>query len=145
MTTKFWKTSNFKVLAQEWETRLKESGFVDAEKTLGADRILKKSANYAFRRAETTDIIRETKLAYFLALARHITNERHFSDKSDRFIMEKTAEGWTIKEISFAMQSLGLRKSNRDTIRYIRRRYEHRWRMREWTPQQMVSRKPKSK
>lgn len=141
--TKFWKTPKFRLAAAEWEARLKASGFKDAEKTWNGERVLKQTADHAYWRRGTSDLVREAKLTYFLALAQHITNERRWSDKSDRFIMERTAEGWTIKEISVAMEKAGLRKSNRDTIRYIRRRYEHRWGIRKWTPQQMVSRKPK--
>jgi len=143
--SKFWKSRQFKEIAADWDKKLQATGFVDAEKEWNGRRVLKQTADYAYRRRETTELIRETKLNYFLALASHITKERHFADKSDRFIMEKTADGWTIQEISLAMQSLGMRKSNRDTIRYIRRRYEHKWRIREWTPQEMVSRKPKLK
>lgn len=143
--TKYWKTPRFKSLSVEWEARLKASGFKDAEKTWNGERVLKQTADHAYWRQGTVELVREAKLNYFLALSQHILLERKWTDKADRFIMERTAEGWTIQEISSAMQALKLRKSNRDTIRYIRRRYEHKWRIREWTPAQMVSRKPKSR
>lgn len=138
---KFWERPEFKSLEREWNMRLLASGFEDAEKVVGGERQLKQSAEYAYRRAETVEIIRETKLAYFTLLAQRIADERCFEDASDRLIMELTAEGATIRAISQELKRLGMPKSNRDTIRYVRRRYEDRWGIRKWNPRDMVSRK----
>ena len=67
--------------------------------------------------------------------------ETEFEDEADRLIMEWTAEGREIKEISIELKKLGMRKSYRNTIRFVRRRYEDKWGIREWKPEEMVSRK----
>lgn len=134
----------FKQLLGEWNKKLEDTGFQDAEKEIAGERVLKQTSDYAFR--ESVEVIREAKLQYFTILAQKISDEREFDDAWDRLIMERTAEGWSIKEISEELKSLkpGDRertKHNRDTIRYVRRRYEHRWGIKVWLPHQMQSRK----
>jgi hypothetical protein len=136
---KFWRTREFERLAQEWERHLSESGFRDAEMTVKGDRILREPANNAVRRR--SQVVREAGAEYFALLAEKFAQETDFADESDRLIMEATVNGWTIKEISQYLSQYGLKKANRDTIRYIRRRYEMRWRIRHWEPWQMISRK----
>lgn len=138
---KFWRTERFAELNKEWEEKLKEAGFEDAEEQVGGEKRLKQHSAYAYRRQECTQITRETKLSYFMLLAERVNSERKFDDESDRLIMTRTSEGWTIQEISTELKALGRRKFNRDTIRYIRRRYENRWGIRSWKSEQMVSRR----
>ncbi len=138
---KFWRSSEFEALNKEWSQKLTEAGFEDCEKEIAGQRVLKQSADYAYRRKECTEIYRESKLTYFMLLAEHLTKEKNFDDESDRLIMSWTAEGWTIKEISRELRRLGKIKHNRDTIRYIRRRYENRWGIKNWKTEQMVSRR----
>lgn len=153
---KFWRSSQFESLNQEWEKKLKESGFQDVEKKVGREKVLKQSSDYAYRRREATEIVRDAKLTYFTLLSQWISAEKEFFDpqltltfnpqfeiqNADRLIMERTAEGKTIREISRELKSLGMHKFNRDTIRYIRRRYENKWGIKNWKPEQMVSRRP---
>lgn len=134
----------FKQLLGEWNLKLEASGFKDAEKEVAGERVLRQSSDYAFR--ESVEVIRETKLQYFTILAQKIAEESQFSDEWDRRIMEMTAEGCSIKEISEELRTLKPEgrertKHNRDTIRYVRRRYEHRWGIKVWLPHQMQSRK----
>lgn len=136
-----WRSKEFEALQKEWDERLKETGFEDIEKNIGGERVLKQSSDYAYRRKEHTQVYRENKLSYFMLLAEFLAKERNFDDESDRLIMMRTSDGWTIQEISQELKSLGKNKFNRDTIRYIRRRYENRWGIRAWKPEQMVSRK----
>lgn len=139
--TKFWRSNEFNALNKEWEQRLTEAGFEDCEKEIAGERVLKQSSDYAYRRQECTEVYRESKLTYFMLLAEHLTKERSFEDESDRLIMTWTADGWTIQEISRELQRLGKIKHNRDTIRYIRRRYENKWGIKIWKLEQMVSRR----
>lgn len=150
-----WKSKEFKKLKKEWEQNLKNSGFVDVEKDIGGDRVLKQSSDYAFRRKETTQDVREAKETYFALLSEWVQKESFEDDvysqltlfkelqniSPDRLIMERTAEGKTIQEISREMKLLGLFKHNRDTIRYIRRRYEDKWGIKSWNKEEMVSRR----
>jgi len=137
---KFWQTKSFKQLNEAWGKKLKESGFKDAEKN---ERFLKQKASYSYRRKYITEEMREAKRQYFGLINENIGKELGFHDDSDRFIMEKTGEGWKIREISEALKSAGMKKHNRDTIRYIRRRYENKWGIKNWTQNEMVSRKVK--
>lgn len=134
----------FRQLLGEWNKRLEQEGFQDAEKDVAGERVLRKSADYPFR--EAVEVIRETKLQYFTILSQKISEEREFDDEWDRLIMERTADGWSIREISDELKGLKpddreRTKHNRDTIRYVRRRYEHRWGIKVWLPHQMQSRK----
>ena len=137
---KFYQSNDFKKLEEEWTQKLAENGFQDAEKKIAGERVLRQSADYAFRRKEHDQIYREAKLEYFSLLSAKMSTAK-FEDQSDRLIMQRTADGKSISEISNELKSLGWKKHNRDTIRYIRRRYETRWGIRHWKPQDMVSRK----
>ncbi len=137
---KFWKSGEFKSLEKEWSQKLAEAGFEDAEKEIAGERKLKQAADYAYRRKEHTETYRDAKLTYHSLLSQKLHDAR-FDDESDKLIMERTAEGWTIQEISKELKHLKMIKHNRDTIRYIRRRYETRWGIRCWHPKDQVSRK----
>lgn len=143
MSQKFWRTNQFETLKAEWEKKLKESGFEDAEADIGGERHLKQRASnpYAHRYRCEEELPRESKLTYFLLIAQMCAREQDFKDTSDRLIMERTSEGWTITEISKELKKRALFKHNRDTIRYIRRRYEAKWGIRIWSREQMVSRR----
>ena len=129
-----------KELQKKWDRILAETGFEDIEKEIGGERVLKQSADYAFRRKEHTEIYREAKLNYHCLISARL-HTTQFDDASDRLIMERTAEGRSIQEISAELKNLGWRKHNRDTIRYIRRRYETRWGIKSWKEEDCVSRK----
>src|SRR5665213_3798234 len=126
-----------KALQKKWDRILAETGFEDIEKEIGGERVLKQSADYAFRRAEHTETYREAKLTYHSLISEHL-HTSIFDDASDRLIMERTAEGSSIAEISAELKDRGWRKFNRDTIRYIRRRYETRWGIRHWQQRDMA-------
>lgn len=162
---KFWRSSEFKKLQSEWEEKLRQSGFEDAEKEVGGDRVLKQRADYAYRSSTTATI--EAKEEYFQLLSSWVRIETQFDGESffqlplplpgvdplelkrnissDRLIMEMTAAGKNIQEISRELKRRRMEKHNRDTIRYIRRRYEDRWGIRRWTREQMVSRRVRLK
>ncbi len=167
---KFWKHPAFEALNREWTQRLKEVGFEDCEQEIKGEMRLKESRSSLFNyqlygtrqktkavdgkvqkvsghdhfKEESYELAFEkieSKRRYFELIAQFFSDERWFEDDSDRLIMQRTSEGWTIAEISKELRSLGKFKFNRDTIRYIRRRYENKWGVRHWKPEQMVSRK----
>lgn len=151
---KFWNNPRFEALNRKWNERLKDSGFKDAEKGTVEERRLKTAAMDPFykksRRGREalciSQLKMDTDLLYIEALLEGIRTEPHFTDEFDRLIMEKTAECRSIKEISDELKSLlpkGRQRSkhNRHTIRYIRRRYEHKWGIRYWRPDQMMPKK----
>lgn len=147
---KFWETQSFQRLEKEWHEKLKSAGFKDEEKKIDGDWALKHNSSCYGRFGNRFTALRAIKLdpgqieqrsTYYLLLSQRLNQNPDFMDESDRIIMQKTAEGWSIREISDELKRLKLTKFNRDTIRYVRRRYEHKWGIRQWMPIQMVSRK----
>lgn len=148
---KFWKSKEFEAKQKEWDRKLEESGFSDAEISKDGERFLKVRTSEIMQRGRLfnafTGISRESSEEYFRILSQKISQEAAFEDELDRLIMERTAEGKTIKEISNELKKMLIpgqtrNKHDRNTIRYIRRRYENKWGIRIWTPFQMMSRKP---
>lgn len=147
-----WHSKLTSELIRTWDQKLKESGFEDAEeegrnarflKEGSRDRLCKKGPKNIF----VTELVVSTSSTYYQMLSDNLHTEQNFADDFDRQIMEMTAEGKSIKEISIALKALvptGKKrgKFNRDTIRYVRRRYEQKWGIREWSKEQMTSRKP---
>jgi hypothetical protein len=145
---KFYRAKSFHELKAHWDNVLKEDGFKDIEKEIAGTTVLKTCSMSVFYRRgekniEITELVKENRTIYYQILTESIAKEQHFDDESDRLIMERTAEGFKISDISLELKSLGRTKFNRDTIRYIRRRYEHRWKIRQWSQMDMVSRKKK--
>lgn len=141
---KFWKSPEFEAQKKEWEEKLQESGFEDAETEISGERKLKTYTAGSWCKI-TTHVQGEAKLKYFMLIAQFVMEERDFDDENDKFIMEKTSDGWSITEISRELRKFPGRlrgKHNRNTIRHVRRRYETRWGIREWATEQMMPKKP---
>lgn len=150
---KFWQSKKFEDLNTEWRARLKASGFIDAEKEVNGELVLAHNraseGGFGSHLRATPRAQRESKAEYFILLFQHVTREQAFEDELDRLIMERTAEGRRIKEISEELKSAlpegRLRsKHHRNTICFVRRRYENKWGIKVWKPEQMVSRKKKA-
>lgn len=148
---RFRKSSEFQKLKSDWDKKLKDSGFVDAEREVDGFVKLKVATSDTGRfgdifRHSKDKVKREAQQEYFHLLSQAVSRATDFEDDSDRLIMERTAEGKTIREISIELRSLlpedrQRSKHNRDTIRYVRRRYENKWGVKSWKPEQMTSRK----
>lgn len=153
---KFWKSKEFENLKKEWDRKLAETGFEDAEKEVGGEAVLKKisvtsgreGGVYRHVKGKDRTIEIAEKEEYFRLMAQGFYQEKEFEDELDRLIMERTIEGRPIKEISTELK-LKLEegkksgKFHRNTIRFIRRRYETKWGVRKWSPMEMISRKVK--
>lgn len=137
---KYWQTRKFNQLHDEWYEKLKSKGFVDQEKKIGSKYELIQQSSNVYRQA--SDVIRENKIAYFDLLQEHIAKDI-FSNEVHKVIMERRALGFKIKEIVSTLEELGLRSDrktkniDRKTIRYIIRNYEHKWKIRYWTKDQL--------
>lgn len=147
---KFWKSKEFNALRIEWNKKLEASDFKDAEKDINYTRFLKDptagNGGWLHHHLSANVFVREEKETYYRILSQKFQEEKNFEDEEDRLIMELTVDGKTITEISSIIKarlSDGRKRSkhNRDTIRYIRRRYENKWGIRCWKPEQMTSRK----
>jgi hypothetical protein len=135
-TTSFWRTPQFLSLQEEWYSKLKDDGFNDIEQTIGIDNfILIKHSSNAYQ--NTTDKhVRLNKEQYFLLLTECVNNNTCDNDV-DTLIMTKRADGVQINAISNELKALQLTPSHRETIRVIIRKYENRWGIRSWQPQQL--------
>lgn len=139
---KYWESREFECLEAEWDQKLKEAGFEDAEEKVKGERLLK----YRFDRSlfcwkDRDELTHEARQHYFLMLSELVDRETEFAHESDKIIMERTAEGRKISEISKELKTLKKFKSHPNSIRFVRRRYEHKWGIKSWMPEQMVSRK----
>lgn len=138
---KFWKSTQFEELKGEWDRRLRESGFEDAEKEVGGERVLKSPSAYAYRNKDRNHL-KQADLEYCQMVMECISREENFKDDLDRIIMERTADGKSIAEISRELKTMLPKdrvrsKHGRWAIRYVRRRYEHKWGIRTWKPEEM--------
>jgi hypothetical protein len=123
----FWKTQSFHQHHRLWERKLKENGFEDCEIERKGERFLKQYSHNCYRQASPLE--RETRLNYYCLigrLANSITNER------DKLILTLHSEGLTNQAI---LKLTGIK--HRNTITHIIRRYQHKWQIRTWKPNQM--------
>lgn len=121
MKRKFWQTEKFKELQRNWESRLKTSGFIDAE----VDGRLRQNASNCYR-TQILSVI-ENKLRYY-ELIGHYHHEEDFSDPVEKYVMERRATGISIKQIGKELKERG-KKNSRETIRKIIRFYEKKWQL----------------
>lgn len=137
----FWRESKFKDLKIRWYKALEEDGFEDIE-TL--DEELKQPCKNGYQRfSGKSKDLREIKLEYYLRLG-HALQEQGCDHDIDTLIMQRTSEGFSVKEICEELKTIKSSR-NRNTIRWIRRKYENRWGIRKWKPEQMRSARMPSK
>jgi len=133
----FWESDSFKKLQQKWYEKLKKSGFDDAERVVGDELKLKQRATNAYVQAPR--VVRQAKLDYYRALCEYVHREK-FKNEADELIMLRRSEGITIKQISKELKKLGF-KHHRQTIRYVIRKYEHRWNIKKWSLDKLTSKR----
>ena len=134
MEKKFYQTPEFRKLECEWERKLAADGFSDIEETVGSE---KKLAQYALRFGSRQEhfVQKEAKIRYF-QLLQGAACQAHFDNDLDRLVMSMKAEGARITEICRVLLKKGILKY-RGTIRLIIRKYENRWGIRNWKPEQL--------
>jgi hypothetical protein len=133
---KIYQSRQFLELSREWDTKLQRSGLVDIEETVGGEKVLKQNSANAFRQASRIE--RDTRPEYFSMIA-ECWHKENWQCPIDRCIMLGVSEGLKIKDISLLVNKLlGPRKSERKTIRYIIRKYEHKWGIRLWRKDQLT-------
>ena len=125
MAKKFYQTDEFLRISKEWEKRLEKSGFIDAEK--GQQTVIR------YRQNDNEWI--ESKALYYQALQECVSRAR-FDCEIDRIVMTLKAEGARITEICAALLANGFKKY-RGTVRLVIRKYEAKWGIRTWKPEQL--------
>lgn len=132
-------------LYEKWNKKL---GFQDLEKLLvkkdktgkpvNAQLILKKDAvDDAFRDLPTAEVTR--KFDYYHSMSTYAQQEK-FDDEADRIVMQMRGEGTPIKDICAALKKQG-HKHHRQTVRFIIRKFEYRWGLKQWKPNQLTSKR----
>lgn len=127
---KFYQTTEFRHLDAEWNKKLVETDFKDAERSIGSTRVLKQRSSYAYRRHARTPN-QEAKEVYFTLILQNI-HTTSFDKELDQLVLSKFAEGLNNVAIVRELTALGLR-IHRKTVMFIVRRYEHLWGLRFWT------------
>jgi hypothetical protein len=93
-----FQTTHFRQLLAEWNARLKDEGFEDAENGNG---VLKLYHSTQFRRKRTLNLIHQQK-AYF-ERATDFLNSHPFGTETDREIWARHSDGGAVREIAKAM------------------------------------------
>jgi hypothetical protein len=139
MRKKYWETTEFKSLSKKWEKKIEESGLVDVEVSIGDSRELKQNSSNVFRQMD--QVRREAKENYFKRLSECIQTA-DFDCYIDMVVMHQKAQGAKIIEICVELAKQGHSRYRR-TVRLIVRKYEDRWGIRHWTPDQLKYNWPK--
>lgn len=92
-----YQTNEFKKLFQEWNKKLKKSGFKDAEDFRNLDQIYLKT--YAVDDANEVDPVVREALEEYHRLARGLNHTYKFKSKTDKNIWALHAEGISIRKI----------------------------------------------
>lgn len=129
----FWRKKSFKILQREWNKKLVETGFVDAEIEIKSDRILKQRATNSYRQA--TQLERESRLEYYCFLG-YLAHNTVFPSELEKFVMIRHAEGASIREITDELTLRGIVR-HRQTIRHVIRRWQTKWGIRTWSLREM--------
>jgi hypothetical protein len=132
----YWKTPEFKSLQQAWYQRLADAGFSDIEELVGEDLEMRQmcpSTHYCFRRTDEDD--RYLTSDYYTLLAAKI-DETQFRSEVHKIILTSYVSGKKASEICEELKQRGTPR-HRHAIRFIVRRYEAKWQIREWSPTQL--------
>lgn len=124
----------FVKLQKKWYEKLAESGFNDIEEQIGTNWHLKTTAA---DHCKTTDpVVLEAKRIYYQALGEHVDKEV-FECFKDEYVMRRLALGAKNREISEELiEKLGL-YCHRQSLCFIRRRYEHKWGIKQHRPEDL--------
>lgn len=128
-----WKSTEFKSLQKDWYKALADEGFVDAEELIGEELVLRQTAAHPYQ--GLPEVVRQSKEDYFRLLAQH-TQKEVFKRSVDRWILALRSQGHQIKTICAYLIVMDMARE-RKTVRFIIRKYEMKWGIREYTPKQL--------
>ncbi len=118
----------FQTLKQKWYQFLKETGFNDIEE--------KDTRQNSSRRYENlSPVYRESKAEYYSKMQQALEKAK-FKKEIDRIIVTRYSEGAKIWEICDELRDMG-QSRDRNTVRWIIRKYEHAWKIRIYTRKQL--------
>jgi len=126
---KFWRTKEFRILSKDWN----DLDIEDIEVEIKGEKQLKQRATNSYRQA--TPLERETRLEYYCLLSSLALNTI-FPNELEKLVMNLHADGLSMREIIDEIKKQGFIRE-RQTIRYIIRRWQMNWGIKSWTPKQM--------
>jgi len=148
MSNNPYNTQEFKQLQKEWDERLRLSGFIDIEQTVGDQRVLSQRSSNSYQ--QDTEWVINNKLEYFQAITYYVNLEDTvFDSEVDRMIMERRADGVSIRSICEALSAVALLthksgyEGQRYRVRFIIHKYEHRWNIKHHSSRNMAATKHK--
>lgn len=138
MKVKYWQKSSFERLRDYWYEKLKEIGFIDAEKTIGECQLLVQNSPNVYRQAP--QVVVEAKKQYFDLLLKGLLKKQQLGkklrerrqDKIERYIIERRSDGAKIVDIATEINW------HRQTVRYVIRKYEAKWRIKNWNQEEIA-------
>jgi hypothetical protein len=99
----------FKELLEEWDKRLKESGFEDIEQRVGNDLVLKHSgSDYRIKQMNNDQTVRDAIVKYYDIIGQKIV-ETTFTNEMEKKILTMYFEGKTQVEIKEQLKIEGHR------------------------------------
>ena len=129
------KSKQFCDLQKYWYQKLAEDGFKDIETD---EVVLKKEADRSLSWFKDPSY-RASKVEYYILIEHSLReNIAEFDEDYDYFIMVLWTKGYKKSEICRALESLN-KKIHRNTVTWIIRKYESKWGVRQWKPNQMMS------
>jgi hypothetical protein len=135
LTASVFDSDEFKKLKRKWYQKIQRKGFIDQEKEVGQNTYLVQSSEYPFR--HHGELQREARLQYYLFISQFVATEQ-WANSRDRIVMQSHAEGLKIKEILLKLERRGL-LCHRQTVRFIIRRFENKWKLRRWQKRELTS------
>ncbi len=127
--------AEFLELQQHWYQKLAEHGFKDIEKLRGEELVLEQTCMAHLRNGD--ELTNAARTQYFRSLGHAVNDESaEFRNDIDRFILERRAEGVPVKTIGAELEAMGHYR-HRHSIRFIIRRYEVAWGIKQYRPSQL--------
>ena len=120
----------FKELQEEWYRKLADAGFKDIERFKGDELILVGRAADCYK--FTTNLTRPIKEEYYRWISQEANDEETvYRNEADKHILTRYSEGAKVKVIVKELKMMGMPR-HRHSIRFIIRRYEMEWGLREY-------------
>jgi hypothetical protein len=140
---RYFETPSFRALQQAWYQRLEEEGFRDAEEIVAGEMVLRQNAEHPLAGKDALEITQRSD--YYRALSAQVELEE-FDSEIDRIVMTMIADGQRIQRVVETLTFMSERRPPcflsktqraRNTVRFIIRKYEQRWGIREHAPHEL--------
>lgn len=129
---KFYQTKKFKETERDWNKKLEESGFEDIEKEVGGEKKLKNYSSGICKHENTKREIIEARREYYDKLNECFQKELFLEYE----IISSYVHGKKRAEIHRELIASG-HQVEYETVRFIIRRYEYKWGIKNYTLKQM--------